>query len=181
MKKYLIVVMAAALALVGCKKKDNPALSPDDIQTYATLTGYVEYQRPVSVNSYGAVKVDNLPLANQVVEVMVSGSQYSSASSASKVTYSFTGTTDSNGMFSISVPVLKNGNGLNITKMSMRPFRLYSFPYPVNADAGWSIANKTVYHSGSLSISAPATIYPDNSYFCGNEKIAYTSFQIVGQ
>ena len=185
MKKYLYVFVAVALSFAGCKEKDAPTMAVEDINTYATISGYVFYESPISIDTDGSnLRKDTLPLAGQVIEVKVNGSQYSSK--ASSVTYTYTATIDKSGKFTLNIPVLETSSSLSISSYVIRPFYMQNYPkvnsysrssYPYTA---YVIEKCKVFYDGWWSLSSPYSVQPNTQYYCGEQVISHSNFEKVG-
>lgn len=189
MKKNLIAFIAVGLMFAGCQEKQNPALSVNDITTFATLSGSVSYQNAIGVSSTGAALYDTLPLQNQMVEVKVDASMYTQNAWNNMCTFS--GVTDAQGMFHIQVPVLASATNFTITSISLRPFYLQNYPivtwaYVIDPVTGaytlqTNITYGEVYCDGLLPfVALPATVYANHEYFCGNNLYMSADFVKVG-
>lgn len=194
MKKNLFLVLAAGLLLAGCQEKQTPALSIDDITTFATISGTISYEMavdtvPDAMLSMTVVKYDTLPLTNQTVEIKVDASQYSQ--NVWGIYKTFSAVTDSLGHFDIQVPVLANATNFAITEIALRPFYLNNYrvatptytydPMTYTYKVIYNFTDGQVYFDGVLTtIMAPANIYAGRTYFLGNELITAISFVTVG-
>ncbi len=184
MKKYLYVFVAVALSFAGCKEKDAPTMAVEDINTYATISGYVFYESPVSVKMDGSLNLDTIGLAGQVIEVKVNGSQYSSK--ASSVTYTYTATIDKSGKFTLNIPVLETSSSLSISSYAIRPFYMQNYPKaeyyynPYTYSYSYEIEKCKVFYNGSLSLSIPYSVQPNTQYYCGEQVISHSNFEKVG-
>ena len=189
MKKHFIALLAIAFVFVGCQEKENPALTLDDITTFATVSGSISYGHIKGVtDDRSAVVYDTLKLVDQVVEIKVKSSLYSNG--GGNTVQTFSARTDANGVFNIRIPVLANANNFTIQEMSIRPFYIAEFPYSVASQefdpntftwvTRYSIVKHQVYYDGALNLPFPGIIYPNRTYFLGNAFIPRGAFIKVG-
>ena len=150
MKNYIILIAAAltsAAFLTSCTKEQS-TLTLDKIDGSATVTGTFTYDAGAtrSAGSDGTeVIIDShfVPAANQQVFVTVQNSEYISGQSGASGYQTFSGTTDQDGNFSITVPV-------GYTTIS------------ATVSAPSFIASKTVNVNGEL-IAVPNALYNSNT------------------
>jgi hypothetical protein len=94
---YVLCLALFIIGFSGCKKVEQTELNIEDSQYFATIQGTLLYPAGVTQTDFGGTAAEN-----QTVYVDIPYSYYSSTTPGTK---RFTGTTDSQGKFSIKIPV----------------------------------------------------------------------------
>lgn len=195
------VLCTFVLLMTGCKEEKNPPLSMSDINTYVAITGQTLYESDLvlvpnqtypQVNDYFLTR-DTLPVrAGLRVEARVDYGMYKDGTALNRFA-TFSGVTDSQGMFRIQIPVPAKMNTFTIADLTMESFFLDNYPIPVlttvEIDMGWGglipypsyeIVRRRVYFDGQLPtlftalpvslVASPDTTYI-REYFLGTELI----------
>ena len=200
MKKILFSVLAIALVMTSCKEEKNPPLMLADINTYVTLTGQVLYESNIQLIENqttpgiydGYQVIDTIPVqAGLRVEARVDYGMYKDGTALNRFV-SFSGVTDSLGMFSIQVPVPATMNTFAIADLSMQTFYLDNYPVAqmINVPftygtyvfyrTSYEIVRKRAYFDGQLptlfaalpmNITASSDTTYVRDYFLGAELI----------